>query len=106
MELSAQKMAGDSAPPVARVKRRAEPVSGRLLANVILLLIGAYFMIPVLWLVVGAVDKHAGILHATVIRAVDRAGEGAADETAGEQRTAGGPDLGRLFVGNSDDGAV
>ena len=60
MELSAQKMAGDSVPPVARVKRRAEPVSGRLLANVILLLIGAYFVIPVLWLAVGAVDKHAG----------------------------------------------
>jgi multiple sugar transport system permease protein len=60
MELSAQKMTGDSAPPAARVKRRAEPVSGRLLANVILLLIGAYFVIPVLWLAVGAVDKHAG----------------------------------------------
>jgi ABC-type amino acid transport system permease subunit len=60
MELSAEKMAGDSARPTGRVKRRAEPVSGKLFANLILLLIGAFFVIPVLWLVVGAVDKHAG----------------------------------------------
>jgi multiple sugar transport system permease protein len=60
MELSAQKMTGDAAHPVGHAKRRVEPVSGRLLANLILLVIGAYFVIPVLWLAVGAVDKHAG----------------------------------------------
>jgi hypothetical protein len=37
MELSAQKMAGDSAHPKVLAKRRAEPVSGKLFANIILL---------------------------------------------------------------------
>src|ERR1700722_12521662 len=60
MELSAHKMPGDSVRPAGRIKRRAEPVSGKLFANIILLFIGAYFVIPVLWLAVGAVDKHAG----------------------------------------------
>jgi len=60
MELSAQKTAGDTPLRRARTKRRTEPVSGTLFANLILLLIGAYFVIPVLWLMVGAVDKNAG----------------------------------------------
>ncbi|WP_322092603.1 carbohydrate ABC transporter permease [Paraburkholderia bannensis] len=60
MELSAQKMAADTVRPAPRANRRTEPVSGKILANIILALIGAYFVIPVLWLAVGAFDKHAG----------------------------------------------
>lgn len=60
MELTAEKMTEDTPLPAAPTKRRAGHLSGKLSANIILLFIGAYFVIPVLWLVVGAFDKQAG----------------------------------------------
>jgi multiple sugar transport system permease protein len=59
MELSS-KIAGESARPSAVSSYRVGLSTSKLLANATLILIGAYFVIPVLWLLVGSIDQHAG----------------------------------------------
>jgi multiple sugar transport system permease protein len=60
MELSASKISGQSHQSTRSGFRNFTPSFGKLAANVTLLVIGAYFVIPILWLLVGSVDQHAG----------------------------------------------
>ena len=60
MELSASKISEQSHQSTRSGFRNFTPSFGKLAANVTLLVIGAYFVIPILWLLVGSVDQHAG----------------------------------------------
>jgi len=60
MELSASKISEQSHQSTRSGLRNFTPSFGKLAANVTLLVIGAYFVIPILWLLVGSVDQHAG----------------------------------------------
>ena len=56
--------AGAAAPPATRIRPRGRPrLSGRLLASLILLLLAAAFVIPLLWVILAAVngDPNQGI---------------------------------------------
>jgi len=56
--------ASTAAPPVTRIRPRGRPrLSGRLLASLILLLLAAAFVIPLLWVILAAVngDPNQGI---------------------------------------------